>query len=149
MDELREYPGHYLLPLTCVEEGDSWNARWGVLPYQTKGKTMRNYKSGATRDDDSNKLSYEGFYSPIVMKRFAEYMHENQTQADGKKRSADNWQKGIPKQDYIDSGYRHFIDWCLEHDGFESREGLEKALCGILFNVQGYLFEILKERYDG
>jgi hypothetical protein len=44
------------------------------------------------------------------------------------------------------SGWRHFMDWWLEHRGFESREGAEEALCGLLFNVSGYLHELLKNR---
>lgn len=109
---------------------------------------MRNFKTGATRNDDASELNYEGFYSPIVMKAFAEYMHENRFQADGKIRAADNWQKGIPKDAYMQSGFRHFMDWYLEHRGYESREGIKKALCGLLFNAQGYLFEMLREEQD-
>ena len=44
------------------------------------------------------------------------------------------------------SGFRHFMDWWLEHRGLESREGMEDALCALLFNVQGYLHETLKAR---
>lgn len=106
---------------------------------------MREFKTGATRNNDEDQLDYEGFYHPLVMQAFAEYMHENRIQADGQLRSSDNWQKGIPKDAYMKSGMRHFMDWWLEHRGEDSREGMEKALCGLLFNVQGYLFEVLKE----
>ncbi|RLG10713.1 hypothetical protein DRN73_07140 [Candidatus Pacearchaeota archaeon] len=110
---------------------------------------MRTFKSGATRDDDESKNDYEGFLSPIVIKRYADYMTKHRVQADGKLRKSDNWQKGIPKDAYIKSGYRHFMDWWLEHRGYKSREGLEDALCALLFNVQGYLFEVLKEKENG
>jgi len=42
------------------------------------------------------------------------------------------------------SGTRHFMDWWQEHRGMDSREGMNDALCGILFNVFGYLYEINK-----
>ena len=106
---------------------------------------MRKFDTGATRNDDKNELDFEGFYHPSVMKAFAEYMHENRIQADGKVRDGDNWQRGIPKNAYMKSGFRHFFDWWCEHRGMKSREGLIRALCGLLFNVQGYLFEVLRE----
>jgi len=111
-------------------------------------KKMRVFPSGATRDDDSNKIDFEGFLSPLAMKSYGEYMLKHQKQADGKIRNSDNWQKGsgIPKDAYIKSAFRHFHDWWLEHRGYESREGLEDALCALLFNIQGYLHEILKEK---
>lgn len=110
---------------------------------------MREFESGATRNHNEDKLGYEGFISPIVWQRFAEYMHENRLQDDGTLRTPDNWQKGIPLEAYMDSGFRHFMDWWLEHRRHESREGIEMALCGLLFNVQGYLHEVLKQRSKG
>jgi len=112
---------------------------------------MIKFKTGATRDDPSEKLDFEGFLSPIVLKRFAEYMHKHKKQKDGKLRDSDNWQKGIPLKIYMKAGWRHFMDWWLEHRGYKSREGIEDALCGLLFNVQGYLYEYLKnekKRYN-
>jgi hypothetical protein len=107
---------------------------------------MREFDTGATRDTDEDKFDYEGFLSPIVIKRFGEYMHKHRKQADGKLRDSDNWQKGIPKKAYIKSAIRHFHDWWMEHRGYESNEGIEEALCALLFNVQGYLHEHLKEK---
>lgn len=107
---------------------------------------MRKFDSGATRNDDSEALDYEGFLSPLVLERFAEYMHKHRHQADGELRSSDNWQKGIPLDSYMKSGFRHFMDWWLEHRGYESRDGLEEALCALMFNVQGYLHEHLKQQ---
>lgn len=109
---------------------------------------MRKFESGATRDTDHNKIDPEGYLSPLVIKRYAEYMLENQVQADGQIRPSDNWQKGIPQDAYMKSGFRHFLDWWLEHRGHESREGLEKALCGLMFNAMGYLHEHLKSKND-
>lgn len=109
---------------------------------------MRQFKTGATRDTDEGKYDYEGFYSPIVMQRFAEYMNKHRKQSDGELRDSDNWQKGIPKKDYMKSGFRHFMDWFLIHRGYEGREDLEEALCALIFNAQGYLFEILRTKNE-
>ena len=73
-------------------------------------------------------------------------MLKHQKQADGKLRNGDNWQKGIPLVAYAKSLCRHFMDWWKEHRGFPSRDGIEEALCGIMFNTMGYLHEILKRR---
>lgn len=104
---------------------------------------MRTFETGATRDSDDNKLDYEGFLSPVVLKRFAEYMHRHRTQADGQLRDSDNWQKGIPRDAYMKSLFRHFMDVWSCHRGIGSDEQLEEALCAMLFNVQGYLHEYL------
>ena len=108
--------------------------------------TIRQFVSGATRDTDDGKLDYEGFLSPLALKRFAEYMHKHRTQSDGNLRDSDNWQKGIPQDAYIKSGWRHFMDWWLIHRGLPAREDLETALCALLFNVMGYLHELLRQR---
>lgn len=109
-------------------------------------KKIRTYETGATRDTAEGKHDYEGFLSPLVIRRFGEYMHRHRIQPDGSMRSSSNWQLGMPLQDYMDSGWRHLLDWWLEHDGYKSREGIEDALCGLLFNVQGYLHTLLLEK---
>lgn len=107
---------------------------------------MRIHKTGATRDEDSTKPDYEGFLSPLVIERYGQYMTKHRFQADGQIRDSDNWQKGMPKAWYMKSGWRHFMDWWMEHRNLPSREGLEDALCALLFNVMGYLHEHIKER---
>src|SRR5258708_6429337 len=102
---------------------------------------MREFDSGATRDKEEGKFDYEGFLSPLVLERFGEYMDKHRTQADGTQRASDNWQKGIPLDAYMKSGFRHFMDWWKEHDGYESRDGIEEALCATMFNAMGYLHE--------
>jgi len=99
---------------------------------------MREYETGATRDTAEGKFDYEGFLAPRVLRRFAEYMHQHRVQADGQLRDSDNWQKGMPLEDYLKSGFRHFMDWWTAH-----RAGRidEEALCALLFNTMGYLFE--------
>jgi hypothetical protein len=39
--------------------------------------------TGATRNLDEDKLDYEGFLSPYVLRRFAAYMHEHRKTPDG------------------------------------------------------------------
>lgn len=108
---------------------------------------MRDFDTGATRNDDSAEPDYEGFLSPLVIHRFGEYMNAHRTQADGRLRDSDNWQRGIPRSSYIKSLWRHFLDLWLHHRGAPAlaREELEEALCAILFNASGYLHEVLKE----
>ncbi|MDI6788783.1 MAG: hypothetical protein QME51_10470 [Planctomycetota bacterium] len=107
---------------------------------------MRQFDTGATRDREDGKIDYEGFINPLVLQAFGEYMHQHRKQSDGQLRASDNWQKGIPKDVYIKSLWRHFMDLWLTHRnlGSHAREPLEDALCGIMFNVMGYYYEILK-----
>jgi hypothetical protein len=105
---------------------------------------IRTFDTGATRNNDLNQLDYEGFLSPAVLTRFAEYMHKHRFQSDGKIRDSDNWQKGIPRDAYMKSGTRHFMDWWRLHRGLTGREDIENTLCALMFNVMGYLHETLK-----
>lgn len=109
---------------------------------------MRIFNTGATRGDDTDKVDYEGFLSPLVIKRYGEYLHKHRIQADGKLRTSDNWMKGMPKETYIKSMFRHFMDVWLHHRGFrnDAKETLEDALCAVIFNASGYLYELLKEK---
>ncbi len=114
-------------------------------------KKMRQFKSGATRNIDNNKFDYEGFNSPFVEQRFAEYMHGHRTQKDGTIRDSDNWQKGIPLDAYMKSIKRHTQDLHLLHRGGKPIDPdtgkpctKQDLLCAIRFNVNGYLHEELK-----
>ncbi len=107
---------------------------------------MREFDSGATRDTDENKLDFEGFLSPLVLQRYAEYLNKHRTQADGKLRDSDNWQKGIPLKVYMKSAFRHFFGWWANHRHVVVKENIEKSLCGLLFNAMGYLHEHLKDK---
>lgn len=106
---------------------------------------MRNFGTGATRDTDEGKNDYEGFLSPLALEAFGDYMTRNRVQADGKLRDSDNWQKGIPREAYMKSGWRHFFSWWKHH---RSGKGTIEDLCALLFNVQGYLHEELKDNVD-
>ncbi|MGH9967984.1 MAG: hypothetical protein ACREBG_09165 [Pyrinomonadaceae bacterium] len=108
---------------------------------------VRVFSTGATRDTAEGKLEYEGFFSPQVLQRRAQYMHKHRIQKDGSLRAPDNWQKGIALDAYADSLLRHMVDFWLYHRGvgYQVVEGdLEDVLCAIMFNAEGYLFELVK-----
>jgi len=108
---------------------------------------IRVFGTGATRDTAAGKLDYEGFLSPAVLQRFAEYMHKNRIQSDGSLRDSDNWQKGIPRTAYMKSLWRHLMHvWTLHRSSAYVTAEMEDALCACLFNVSGYLHELLKEK---
>ena len=118
----------------------------GAREVATNTTTGRHFPSGAYRDTIAGKLDYEGFLAPAVLERYAQYMDKHRLQSDGTGRDSDNWQAGMPKAVYIKSGLRHVMDWWKEHRGAESRDGVEDALCGVIFNAMGYLLEVLRER---
>ncbi len=107
---------------------------------------MRTFETGATRNDDEDRLDYEGFLSPRVLVRFAQYMHTHRKQADGKLRDSDNWQKGIPITQYMKSKWRHFMDTWVWHRTKPVDADIEDSLCAELFNTMGMLDEVLKEK---
>ena len=102
---------------------------------------MRQFSSGATRNDDTEKLDFEGFLSPTAIEHYANYMHKNRIQADGTIRESSNWQKGIPLDSYMKSMFRHFFDVWKSHRGLETPEDMITNLSALMFNVQGYLHE--------
>lgn len=116
-----------------------------------KGK-IRKFNTGATRDTDEGKYDYEGFLSPIVLERYGQYMNKHRKQSDGSLRASDNWQSGIPKDAYIKSMWRHFLDVWFIHRGYKRFDKqrneeitIDEALCALLFNIMGYLYEVLKK----
>jgi hypothetical protein len=108
---------------------------------------VRTFGTGATRTSNDGKPAYDKFLSPLAIHAFGRYMLKHQIQADGTKRAADNWQKGIPLESYIESLFRHVFDlWC-HHRGFSTlaNESLMEAACATFFNSQGYLHEYVKD----
>lgn len=111
----------------------------------------RYFDTGAYRDTDDNKNDYEGCFCPLVIEEFGNYMKKNRLQPDGSIRLDDNWQKGIPKEQYVKSLFRHYHQLWKLHRGHETKDEKgnilteEEAACGVMFNVMGYLHEILKE----
>lgn len=116
---------------------------------------MREFKTGATRNSSDHKFDYEGFICPNAMTAFAEYMHKHRKQADGTLRDGDNWQKGIPKKQYVKSLVRHVLDLWSVWRGYNRKcpdDGhdlhMPELLCAIIFNAQGLLHEILKTQSE-
>jgi hypothetical protein len=111
------------------------------------GGTMRLFETGATRDTDTGKYDYEAFLSPLVIEGYGAYMHKNRRQKDGTLRDGDNWQKGIPLATYMKSTWRHFFAmWKAHRSGLPFTDQQIDETFAILFNVSGYLHEILKAR---
>jgi hypothetical protein len=118
---------------------------------------MQTFATGATRSASDDKLDYEGFLSPIVLRRYAQYMHANRVQRDGRLRASDNWQKGMPRENYRKSMIRHLMDFWIGARGFDVERPADlretiaydenDILCAILFNVMGHLHENLKESF--
>ncbi len=112
-------------------------------------KEIREFESGATRNSEEGKLDYEGFLSPLVLRRYAEYLHAHRRLEDGTMRDSDNWQRGMPLDVYMKSMWRHFMDlWTVHRGGQEINRAREVALCAIIFNASGYLHELLKHRAE-
>jgi hypothetical protein len=112
------------------------------LPAMAHPTTHRTFSTGATRDADTDKLDFDGFLSAPVLQRFAEYMHENRKMRDGSLRDSDNWQKGIPREQYRKSAWRHFMEWWEAH---RAGKDTTEAACALLFNVMGDTHEAVKE----
>ena len=111
---------------------------------------MREFSTGATRDDDETKPDYRGFFSPRVLKRRAQYMHEHRIQADGALRASDNWKKGIPQLEYLSSLLRHVVElWDLIESGVIDEKILQDLICAIGFNADGLLHERILGRDVG
>ena len=127
-------PGEYLL--------DAQNKRPHIKAIG-EDVPIRKFETGATRDTDNGKFDYEGFLSPAVIRRYAQFMHFHRKQRDGSLRSSDNWQKGIDKDVYMKSLLRHVMDAWLVNRGQEPTDptGLQDILCAIIFNAMGMLYE--------
>lgn len=117
---------------------------------------MREFTTGAIRDDDKEKPDYEGFLSPLVIERYGEYMNKHRKQADGNLRDSDNWQKEFGDNHFavcMKSLYRHFLEVWFIHRGYKRWDKqrneeitIEEALMALLFNVMAYAHKLLKER---
>ena len=113
-----------------------------INPRPAPTGTIRTFETGASRDTDAGKLDYEGFISPRVLRRYAEYMQGHTMMADGSRRASDNWQKGIPREAYMKSLARHFMELWEKHRTQDVYD--QETLCAILFNTMGLLHEELK-----
>ena len=115
---------------------------------------IRKFDTGAIRDTDSGKLSYSKGLSFLVLRRYLQYLGKHRTLSDGSTRDWDNWKKGISPDVYRDSLTRHVADVNIVADGHSAEDNhgscnVEDLLCAVIFNAQGWLFELLKKRGYG
>lgn len=107
---------------------------------------MRTFETGANRDQNTTKVNYMGHISPLVTHEYGKYMHACRQLPDGTLRDADNWKLGMPFHVWLESLVRHMEDVKLIADGYPdvaSTPDIKKALCAVLFNAQGLLYQIL------
>ena len=105
----------------------------------------------ANRNPEEGKLDYEGFFNPLVLEAYAQYMHKNRLLADGTLRDSDNWQK-LFGENHVSvctkSLLRHTMEVWKFNRGCPTE--LEDALGGVLFNAMAIWLSVLKKRpnYD-
>lgn len=104
---------------------------------------MRRFKTGATRSDINDKPDYEGCLSPQVIRAFGAFMQHHSICEDGSRRASDNWQLGIPQDEYMKSAFRHFMDLWEQHRGARDAEKLIEAACATMFNIMGFIHEVI------
>lgn len=107
---------------------------------------MRTFQSGAVRDTSVDKLDYEACLSPLVLKRYAEYVKSCRVQPDGNIRADDNWQKGFGLSVWMKSKWRHFMTTWRWYRNRDDGIDIEVSLCAEFFNTHGMLHEILKSK---
>ena len=112
---------------------------------------VQQFATGATRGKDDCKIDFEGHLSPEALHYYGLYMHSHRIQVDGTPRASDNWQQGIPLHKYMKSLLRHIFDlwraWrgTVTHNPETGEPQTLGMLCAaILFNVQGFLHELLQ-----
>lgn len=106
---------------------------------------MRTFDTGATRNGVEDKLSYMRALSPEVLRRYVQYLDKHRKTPNGL-RTFDNWKKGITPDVYCDSLMRHTWDAWLVSMGYKPSDesyDLVDLLCAIIFNAQGWLFELV------
>jgi hypothetical protein len=110
---------------------------------------MREFPTGATRDNDDGKIRYKQCLSPYFIQLYGRYILKHCQTADGL-RTQDNWKKGMTKDSYMNSFMTHAVDLWLVFEGLEPDSGLsfEDLLCAVYFNLQGLAHEHLKEKQN-
>src|SRR5215472_385939 len=111
----------------------------------------RVFDTGADRSSDKGKHHPDRAWSPLVLAEFARYMYEHNTTAATPRRE-DQWQLGFPMDSFVESGTRHWEAFKALAKGFPvfDEKGtpvdIVEALDGVIFNVQGYLHQLLFNR---
>lgn len=97
--------------------------------------SMREFETGAHRDDDTEKFDLAEYLSPLAIARFAVYMQKNAL-----KYGAGNWRKGIPEEEGLKSKRRHSLLTDLSEYGVVLEPETDH-LCGEFFNIMIKLHE--------
>jgi hypothetical protein len=113
---------------------------------QSRAPAPRQFSSGANRDTAEGKHDFDGFFSPLMFEAFGTYMDYNRQLPDGSIRDSDNWQLGIPLDVYRKSLWRHWFDVWRFLRGYKIKENIIWACMGCIFNLQGIVHELLKEK---
>lgn len=103
---------------------------------------VREFPTGARRDTEVGKNRFAASLSPWAIEELVSYMRRHNSQAH---RREDNWKAGMPLDSFMESLFRHFHHaWKLHASGAVGGQEMKDALCGVLFNAQGYLHELVK-----
>lgn len=101
------------------------------------------FATGAIRDSQDGKPDFFETQSMLAWWRYAQYMTEKK-----KKYGEGNFKKGITKESYLKSAFRHLTKMMIIEDckkyGWpvpEWAESREDHPCGLLFNTLGYMHE--------
>ena len=101
-----------------------------------KKKAIRKFKTGAIRDDDSDKPDFVETISFSAHNRYAKYMT-----AKKKRYGEGNFKKGIPITEYEKSLLRHVDKYFRNKYENGNDEPNEDHLAAIRFNVDGIMHE--------
>ena len=114
---------------------------------------VRVFDTGAIRDSNRNKYEYTRALDPRVLRAYLAFLHRHAEMPDGSYRPVDNWKKGMAES-YLESLFRHVMDlWELDQYGqsYRPENGapviLVDALCAVIFNAHGWLYEHLKATF--
>lgn len=97
---------------------------------------IRQWKTGAIRDDDSQKEDYIETIAWRSLRRFAEYMTGKKS-----KYGTGNFKKGIPIASYEQSLLRHISKYLENKYEDGDREKNEDHLAACVFNIFGIMYE--------
>ena len=116
---------------------DSFFLREGVtLKSIDTSPLKKQFDTGAVRDTDEGKEDYIESISWLTMKRYANYMKEQEV-----KYGRGNWIKGIPISSYEQSLMRHLQKYLANKYNGGSFEIEVDHLAAAMFNLQGLIHE--------
>ena len=97
---------------------------------------MREFATGAVRDDGNEKEDYIESISWLTLKRYCQYMTRMAS-----KYGRGNWIKGIPVESYEQSLLRHIQKYIANKYHNAGDEPEIDHLSGAMFNLQGLMHE--------